>query len=58
MLVTTLNVLNREEELMYLEFISAVTEDILSRGHISDRFVDISLHYVDDIPLVATACIL
>lgn len=30
---------NREEELMYLEFISGVTEDILSRGHISDRFV-------------------
>lgn len=28
---------NREEELMYLEFISAVTEDILSRRHISDR---------------------
>lgn len=30
---------NREEELIYLEFVSAVTEDILSRGHISDRFV-------------------
>ncbi|XP_068436600.1 spermatogenesis-associated protein 7 homolog isoform X2 [Clinocottus analis] len=29
-----------EEELMYLEFISAVTEDILSRAHISDRFLD------------------
>ncbi|XP_074517096.1 spermatogenesis-associated protein 7 homolog [Sebastes fasciatus] len=29
-----------EEELMYLEFISAVTEDILSRGHISDRLLD------------------
>ncbi|XP_076605607.1 spermatogenesis-associated protein 7 homolog isoform X1 [Chaetodon auriga] len=29
-----------EEELMYLEFISAVTEDILSRGHISDRVLD------------------
>ncbi|XP_054470396.1 spermatogenesis-associated protein 7 homolog [Anoplopoma fimbria] len=29
-----------EEELMYLEFISAVTEDILSRGHISDRYLD------------------
>ncbi|KAK9533829.1 hypothetical protein VZT92_008923 [Zoarces viviparus] len=29
-----------EEELMYLEFISAVTEDILSREHISDRFLD------------------
>ncbi|KAG8013286.1 Spermatogenesis-associated protein 7-like protein [Nibea albiflora] len=25
---------------MYLEFISAVTEDILSRGHISDRVLD------------------
>lgn len=24
---------------MYLEFVSAVTEDILSRGHISDRSV-------------------
>lgn len=35
--------LNREEELMYLEFISAVTEDILSRGHISDRSVDVSM---------------
>ncbi|XP_028993838.1 spermatogenesis-associated protein 7 homolog isoform X2 [Betta splendens] len=31
---------SREEELMYLEFISAVTEDILSRGHISDRVLD------------------
>uniref|UniRef100_A0A8C3AQ80 Spermatogenesis associated 7 n=2 Tax=Cyclopterus lumpus TaxID=8103 RepID=A0A8C3AQ80_CYCLU len=29
-----------EEELMYLEFISAVTEDILSRAYISDRFLD------------------
>ncbi|XP_071353921.1 spermatogenesis-associated protein 7 homolog [Trachinotus anak] len=29
-----------EEELMYLEFISAVTEDILSRGHISGRILD------------------
>lgn len=35
--------LDREEELVYLEFISAVTEDILSRGHISERFVDISM---------------
>ncbi|XP_059208561.1 spermatogenesis-associated protein 7 homolog [Centropristis striata] len=34
------NVSAEEEELMYLEFISAVTEDILSRGHISDRFLD------------------
>lgn len=33
---------------MYLEFISAVTDDILSRGHISDRSVDISMPYVDD----------
>lgn len=39
--------LNREEELMYLEFISAVTEDILSRGHISDRFTNVYLSYVD-----------
>ncbi|TNN38709.1 Spermatogenesis-associated protein 7 [Liparis tanakae] len=31
---------NREEELMYLEFISAVTEDILSRAYISDRLLD------------------
>uniref|UniRef100_A0A8D3BA02 Spermatosis associated 7 n=1 Tax=Scophthalmus maximus TaxID=52904 RepID=A0A8D3BA02_SCOMX len=29
-----------EEELVYLEFISAVTEDILSRGHISERVLD------------------
>uniref|UniRef100_UPI0037E8BB42 spermatogenesis-associated protein 7 n=1 Tax=Semicossyphus pulcher TaxID=241346 RepID=UPI0037E8BB42 len=29
-----------EEELMYLEFISAVTGDILSRAHISDRVLD------------------
>lgn len=29
-----------EEELMYLEFISTVTEDILSRGSISDRVLD------------------
>ncbi|KAM6912141.1 spermatogenesis-associated protein 7 homolog [Xenentodon cancila] len=29
-----------EEELKYLEFISAVTEDILSRGHISNRVLD------------------
>lgn len=35
--------LDREEELMYLEFISAVTEDILSREHISDRSDDISV---------------
>ncbi|XP_035530651.1 spermatogenesis-associated protein 7 [Morone saxatilis] len=34
------NVSAEEEELMYLEFISAVTEDILSRGHISDRVLD------------------
>uniref|UniRef100_A0A8C5HM02 Uncharacterized protein n=1 Tax=Gouania willdenowi TaxID=441366 RepID=A0A8C5HM02_GOUWI len=27
-----------EEEIEYLQFISAVTEDILSRGHISDRY--------------------
>ncbi|XP_069563237.1 spermatogenesis-associated protein 7 homolog [Brachyistius frenatus] len=44
-----------EEELMYLEFISAVTEDILSRGHISDRVldrvikqhIDMNLHQLD-----------
>uniref|UniRef100_A0A3Q1I3N9 Spermatogenesis associated 7 n=1 Tax=Anabas testudineus TaxID=64144 RepID=A0A3Q1I3N9_ANATE len=35
-----LSVSAEEEELMYLEFISAVTEDILSRGHISDRVLD------------------
>uniref|UniRef100_UPI003AAF3613 spermatogenesis-associated protein 7 n=1 Tax=Centroberyx gerrardi TaxID=166262 RepID=UPI003AAF3613 len=29
-----------EEELMYLEFISDVTDDILSRGHFSDRVLD------------------
>lgn len=32
----------QQEELKYLEFISAVTEDILSRTHISDRFVYVS----------------
>ncbi|KAM4541827.1 spermatogenesis-associated protein 7 homolog isoform 2-T2 [Odontesthes bonariensis] len=45
-----------EEELMYLEFISAVTEDILSRGHISDRVldrvmkrhIDMNLHRLDE----------
>ncbi|KAM8916097.1 spermatogenesis-associated protein 7 homolog [Spinachia spinachia] len=37
-----------EEELMYLEFISAVTEDILSREHISDRFLDrVINHHID-----------
>ena len=35
---------NREEEIMYLEFISDVTEDILSRGHISDRSVATKLN--------------
>uniref|UniRef100_A0A673CB61 Spermatogenesis associated 7 n=1 Tax=Sphaeramia orbicularis TaxID=375764 RepID=A0A673CB61_9TELE len=34
------NISAEEEELMYLEFITAVTEDILSRGHISDRVLD------------------
>ncbi|XP_070698903.1 spermatogenesis-associated protein 7 homolog [Pempheris klunzingeri] len=34
------SVCTEEEELMYLEFISAVTEDILSRGHISERVLD------------------
>ncbi|XP_029350094.1 spermatogenesis-associated protein 7 homolog [Echeneis naucrates] len=34
------NVSAEEEELMYLEFISAVTEDILARGHISNRVLD------------------
>lgn len=33
----------REEELLYLKLISAVTEDILSRGHFSDRFVFVLL---------------
>uniref|UniRef100_A0A3P8TF03 Spermatosis associated 7 n=1 Tax=Amphiprion percula TaxID=161767 RepID=A0A3P8TF03_AMPPE len=45
-----------EEELMYLEFISAVTEDILARGHISDRIldrvinrhIDMNLHKLDE----------
>ncbi|XP_060918228.1 spermatogenesis-associated protein 7 [Labrus mixtus] len=45
-----------EEELMYLEFISAVTEDILSRAHISDRIldrvmkrhIDMNRHYLDE----------
>uniref|UniRef100_A0A3Q3NQG8 Spermatogenesis associated 7 n=1 Tax=Labrus bergylta TaxID=56723 RepID=A0A3Q3NQG8_9LABR len=47
---------NREEELTYLEFISAVTEDILSRAHISDRIldrvmkrhIDMNRHYLDE----------
>ncbi|KAM4723488.1 spermatogenesis-associated protein 7 [Anableps anableps] len=45
-----------EEELLYLEFISDVTEDILSRGHISDRMlnrvmnrhIDMNLHRLDE----------
>ncbi|XP_074548345.1 spermatogenesis-associated protein 7 homolog [Halichoeres trimaculatus] len=45
-----------EEELMYLEFISAVTEDILTRVHISDRVldqvmnrhIDMNRHYLDE----------
>ncbi|XP_029972797.1 spermatogenesis-associated protein 7 isoform X2 [Salarias fasciatus] len=45
-----------EEELLYLEFISAVTEDILSRGHFSDRVIervmerhiDMNLHKLDE----------
>lgn len=35
----------REEELIYLEFLSTVTEDILSRGFISDGF-DILMTFV------------
>lgn len=50
------NISAEEEELMYLEFISAVTEDILSRGHISDRVldrvinrhIDMNLHKLDE----------
>uniref|UniRef100_A0A3B5MGA8 Spermatogenesis associated 7 n=1 Tax=Xiphophorus couchianus TaxID=32473 RepID=A0A3B5MGA8_9TELE len=46
----------REEELLYLEFISSVTEDILSRGHISDRMlnrvmnrhIEMNLHRLDE----------
>ncbi|XP_026159198.1 spermatogenesis-associated protein 7 homolog isoform X2 [Mastacembelus armatus] len=39
---------SREEELMYLEFISAVTEDMLSRGHISDRVLDrVIMRHID-----------
>nr|XP_046269778.1 spermatogenesis-associated protein 7 homolog [Scatophagus argus] len=42
------NVSAEEEELMYLEFISAVTDDILSRGHISDRVLDrVIKHHID-----------
>ncbi|XP_054894730.1 spermatogenesis-associated protein 7 homolog [Poeciliopsis prolifica] len=33
-------ILAEEEELLYLEFISSVTEDILSRAHISDRILN------------------
>ncbi|XP_022070497.2 spermatogenesis-associated protein 7 homolog [Acanthochromis polyacanthus] len=50
------NISAEEEELMYLEFISAVTEDILSRGHISERVldrvinrhIDMNLHKLDE----------
>ncbi|XP_028294134.1 spermatogenesis-associated protein 7 homolog isoform X2 [Gouania willdenowi] len=46
-----------EEEIEYLQFISAVTEDILSRGHISDRVIkqvfqwhlDNNLHNLDEV---------
>ncbi|XP_061552162.1 spermatogenesis-associated protein 7 homolog isoform X2 [Phycodurus eques] len=45
-----------DEELMYLEFISDVTEDILSRGSVSDRVlnrviqrhIDMNLHRLDE----------
>ncbi|XP_061699930.1 spermatogenesis-associated protein 7 homolog isoform X2 [Syngnathoides biaculeatus] len=45
-----------EEELMYLEFISDVTEDMLSRGSVSDRVlnrviqrhIDMNLHRLDE----------
>ncbi|RVE57428.1 hypothetical protein OJAV_G00216070 [Oryzias javanicus] len=45
-----------EEELIYLEFISGVTKDILSRGHISNRVIDrvmkrhieMNLHKLDE----------
>ncbi|XP_061599483.1 spermatogenesis-associated protein 7 homolog isoform X2 [Cololabis saira] len=45
-----------EEELKYLEFISAVTEDILSRAHISNRVlervmkrhIDMNLHHLNE----------
>uniref|UniRef100_A0A3B3DLN5 Spermatogenesis associated 7 n=1 Tax=Oryzias melastigma TaxID=30732 RepID=A0A3B3DLN5_ORYME len=48
--------LSREEELMYLEFISGVTKDILSRGHISNRVIErvmkrhieMNLHKLDE----------
>lgn len=37
-----------EEELLYLEFISEVTEDILSKGHISDRVIDrVMKHHIN-----------
>ncbi|XP_014324013.1 spermatogenesis-associated protein 7 isoform X1 [Xiphophorus maculatus] len=49
-------ILAEEEELLYLEFISSVTEDILSRGHISDRMlnrvmnqhIEMNLHRLDE----------
>ncbi|TNM95309.1 hypothetical protein fugu_016392 [Takifugu bimaculatus] len=45
-----------EEEIMYLKLISAVTEDILSRGHISDRIltlvmqrhIDMNRHHLEE----------
>ncbi|CAJ1073386.1 spermatogenesis-associated protein 7 homolog [Xyrichtys novacula] len=50
------NITSEEEELMYLEFISGVTEDILNRAHISDRVldrvmerhIDMNRHYLDE----------
>ncbi|XP_034531726.1 spermatogenesis-associated protein 7 homolog [Notolabrus celidotus] len=54
---STMNSVSKEEEeLMYLEFISAVTEDILSRAHISNRVlekvmnrhIDMNRHCLDE----------
>nr|XP_057947523.1 spermatogenesis-associated protein 7 isoform X2 [Doryrhamphus excisus] len=50
------NISAEDEELMYLEFISDVTEDILSRGFISNRVldrviqrhIDMNLHRLDE----------
>ncbi|CAN9502357.1 unnamed protein product [Ophioblennius macclurei] len=50
------NVSAEEEELLNLQFISAVTDDILSKGHISDRVIDcvferhidMNLHKLDE----------
>ncbi|KAG7224119.1 hypothetical protein INR49_019854 [Caranx melampygus] len=60
---TMMKVSAEEEELKYLEFISAVTEDILSRGHISGRIldrvikrhIDMNQHQLDEVSIYLNA---